>query len=146
VGTVTHGGGDLEMFFRVLKEGYTLVYEPSALVRHRHRRDYAQLQEQIINNGVGFYAYLVRSALTYRDERWALIRLGLWQLWWWTIRRLLISSTHPGRLPRDLILGELRGSLIGLVRYQQARRTSARIAQSFQARHAAPAVEEAAPR
>ena len=73
VGTVTNGGGDLEMFFRVLKEGYTLVYEPAALVRHRHRRDYAQLREQITNNGVGFYAYLVRSALHYRDERWPLM-------------------------------------------------------------------------
>jgi O-antigen biosynthesis protein len=145
-GTVTNGGDDLEMFFRVLKEGYTLVYEPSAIVRHRHRREYAQLRTQIVNNGVGFYAYLVRSAMTYRNERWALVRLGLWQLWWWTIRRLLISFVHPGRLPRDLILGELRGSLIGLGRYQKARRMSARIAQTFQARHAAPAVEEAAPR
>ena len=146
VGTVTNGGGDLEMFFRVLKEGHTLVYEPSALVRHRHRRDYAQLRTQITNNGMGFYAYLVRSALAYRDERWAFIRLGLWWLWWWNIRRLLISCVHPGRFPRDLILGELRGSLIGLGRYQKARRTSAMIAQSFQAHDSAPAVEEAAPR
>jgi O-antigen biosynthesis protein len=146
VGTVTNGGGDLEMFFRVLKEGHTLVYEPSALVRHRHRRDYAQLRTQITNNGVGFYAYLMRSALTYRDERWALIRLGLWQLWWWNIRRLLIPLVHPGRLPRELLLSELRGSLIGLGRYHKARRMSARIAQSFQAHDAAPTVEEAAPR
>jgi GT2 family glycosyltransferase len=145
VGTVTHGGGDLEMFFRVLKAGHTLVYEPNALVRHRHRRDYAQLRTQIINNGIGLYAYLVRSALTYRDERWAFLRLGLWWLWWWNIRRLCISFVHPSRFPRDLILGELRGSLIGLGRYQQARRMSARIAQSFQAHHSAPAVEEAAP-
>jgi GT2 family glycosyltransferase len=145
-GTVTNGGDDLEMFFRVLKEGYTLVYEPSALVRHRHRRDYVQLRTQIVNNGVGFYAYLVCSAMTYRNERWALVRLGLWQLWWWIIRRLLISCVHPSRLPRDLILGELRGSLIGLGRYLKARRMSARIAQTFQARHAAPALEEAAPR
>jgi O-antigen biosynthesis protein len=146
VGTVTNGGGDLEMFFRVLKGGYTLVYEPSALVRHRHRREYAQLRTQITNNGVGFYAYLVRSALVYKDERWAFIRLGLWWLWWWNIRRLLISLLHQGPFPRDLILGELFGSLIGLGRYQKARRMAARIAQSFQAHRAAPAVEEAAPR
>jgi hypothetical protein len=67
-------------------------------------------------------------------------------LWWWNIRRLLIAFAHPDRLPRDLILGELRGSLIGLGRYLKARRIAARIAQSFQARHAAPAVEEATPR
>jgi O-antigen biosynthesis protein len=146
VGTVTNGGGDLEMFFRVLQEGHTLVYEPSALVRHRHRRDYAQLRTQITNNGVGLYAYLVRSALSYKDERWAFIRLGLWWLWRWNIRRLLISFLHPGRYPRDLILGELCGSLIGPGRYLKARRRAARIAQSFQTNHMAPAVEEATPR
>jgi O-antigen biosynthesis protein len=145
VGTVTQGGGDLEMFFRVLKAGYTLVYEPSALVRHRHRRDYAQLRTQITNNGMGLYAYLTRGALTYRDERWAFLRLGLWWLWWWNIRRLCISFVHPSRFPRQLILGELRGSLLGPGRYHKARRMSARIAQSFQAQHSAPAVEEAAP-
>jgi len=145
VGTVTHGGGDLEMFFRVLKAGHTLVYEPSALVRHRHRRDYAQLRTQITNNGIGLYAYLARSALTYRDERWAFLRLGLWWLWWWDLRRLCISFVRPSHFPRDLILGELRGSLIGPSRYRKARRMSARIAQSFQAQHSAPAVGEAAP-
>jgi len=128
VGTVTNGGGDLDMFFRVLAEGHTLVYEPSAIVRHRHRRDYAQLRTQIRNNGIGLYSYLVRGALAYPGERSALIRLGLWWLWWWNIRRLLISLMHPGRFPRDLILAELGGSLIGLGRYQKARRTAVQIA------------------
>jgi hypothetical protein len=53
VGTVTNGGGDLEMFSRVLVEGHALVYEPCAIVRHRHRRDYARLRTQIANNGIG---------------------------------------------------------------------------------------------
>ena len=34
-------------------------------------------------------------------------------------------------VPRDLILAELRGSLIGLGRYHKARRTAAVIAQTF---------------
>jgi GT2 family glycosyltransferase len=122
VGTVTNGGGDLEMFFRVLKEGYTLVYEPRALVRHRHRRRYAELRTQLTNNGTGLYAYLVRSALAYPSERTALLLLGLWWLWYGNLRRLLISLLRPDYFPRDLILAELRGSLAGLIRYQQARR------------------------
>jgi glycosyltransferase involved in cell wall biosynthesis len=131
VGTVTNGGGDLEMFFRVLKEGHVLVYEPGALVFHCHRRDYDQLRAQIANNGVGFYSYIVRSALNYPDERFAFVRLGLWWLWWWNIRRLLISFLRPSRFPRDLILAELRGSLKGLIRYQKSRRIAARIARNF---------------
>ncbi len=128
VGTVTNGGGDLEMFFRILKEGHTLVYEPGAIVRHRHRRDHAQLRTQIANNGIGLYSYLVRSALAYRDEAFTLIRFGLWWMWWWNFRRLLISLVHPTRLPRDLILAELKGGFIGLGRYRKARQAAARIA------------------
>ena len=48
VGTVTNGGGDLEMFFRVVKAGLPLLYEPRALVWHRHRRTMDELREQLI--------------------------------------------------------------------------------------------------
>jgi hypothetical protein len=130
VGTITHGGGDLEMFFRVLKEGYTLVYD-------------AQLRTQIANNGIGFYAYIVRSALSYRDERWPFIRLGIWWLWQWSIRRFLRSFRHPEDFPRDLILAELQGSLQGLSRYQKARRMAAHMGQCLQTSPQAQAIEEA---
>jgi O-antigen biosynthesis protein len=122
VGTPTNGGGDLEMFFRVLKEGGTLVYEPAAIVRHRHRRTYEALQTQLTNNGIGFYAYLVRSAMHYPDERAAFLRLGAWWLWWWNLRRLAQTFVSSSAYPRDLVLAELRGSFVGLSRYQQSRR------------------------
>ncbi|MEM7028484.1 MAG: glycosyltransferase [Chloroflexota bacterium] len=131
VGTVTNGGGDLEMFFRVLKEGHTLVYEPAAFVLHRHRRNYAQLQTQIANNGIGFYSFLVRSALAYGDERWTILRFGLWWLRWWNVRRLRRAFVAPSRVPRALIWAELKGSFVGLVRYQKARKNVAKIIQTF---------------
>jgi O-antigen biosynthesis protein len=131
VGTVTNGGGDLEMFFRVLVTEHTLAYEPAALVRHRHRRDYDRLHTQIANNGIGFYSYLVRSALAYGDHRLKIVRLGIWWFWWWNVRRLLKSYLHTRRFPRDLILAELRGSVIGLSRYQKARRAAAEIARAY---------------
>lgn len=120
VGTLTNGGGDLEMFFRVLKEGGTLVYEPSAMVRHRHRRTYEALRTQLANNGIGFYAYLVRSAMHYPDERRAFARLGAWWFWWWNLRRLARSVVKPSVFPRDLIIAELVGSVVGLRRYSQS--------------------------
>ena len=127
VGTPANGGGDLEMFFRVLKEGGTLVYEPCAVVRHRHCHDYDALKTKIRNNGIGFYAYLVRAAQAYPDERGAILRLGVWWMWWWNVRRLLRALVRPAAFPRDLILAELRGSIAGLRRYAAARRHAARI-------------------
>jgi GT2 family glycosyltransferase len=120
VGTATNGGGDLDMFFRVLKAGHTLVYEPAAIVRHRHRESYAALRTQIANNGVGFYSYLVRNARAFSDERASFARLGAWWLWWWNVRRLLRSFLRRESIPRDLIVAELRGSLQGLRRYATA--------------------------
>jgi cellulose synthase/poly-beta-1,6-N-acetylglucosamine synthase-like glycosyltransferase len=127
VGTPANGGGDLEMFFRVLKTGYALLYEPRALVRHRHRREYAALRTQLANNGIGFYAYLVRTAQAYPEERFPIIALGVWWMWWWNIRRLARSILKPRTFPIDLVLAELKGSFVGLRRYAAARRQAARI-------------------
>ncbi len=127
VGTPTNGGEDLEMFFRVLHEGHTLVYEPDALVWHRHRRDYASLRRQIANNGVALFAYYVRSCLAYPDQREAYIRLARWWLWRWHVKRLLKSWIRPQRFPRDLIVAEFVGCFVGLTRYHQSRRATARL-------------------
>jgi glycosyltransferase involved in cell wall biosynthesis len=118
VGTPANGGGDLEMFLRVLKEGHALVYEPAALVRHRHRATYPELRTQIVNNGIGFYAYLMRTARCYPDARGSVVRLGLWWFWWWNLRRVMAGLFGRGRVPLDLVIAELKGSLIGLTRYR----------------------------
>jgi len=118
VGTPASGGGDLEIFLRVLKNGHALVYEPAAIVRHRHRRTYPELRTQIANNGVGFFAYLVRTARCYPDERRHVVRLGAWWLWWWNVRRLAAALLGRGKVPIDLVLAEFKGSLVGLSRYR----------------------------
>lgn len=130
VGTATNGGGDLEMFFRVLKEGFMLVYEPRAIVRHIHRRDYIQLRAQMASWGTGFYAYLVRSALQYSDERFAIFRLGLWFLRF-QVRRLFNSFIQPPVFPRELFLAQLYGSFIGPFLYYKARCNVTKIVQNL---------------
>ena len=122
VGTVTNGGGDLDMFFRVLKFGNTLVYEPSAMVRHRHRRDFEHLHTQIANNGIGFYSHLVRNAIEFPEERRGLAKLAWWWLREWNLRRWLQSKFRPVELPHELISAELKGSFAGLFRYPKAKK------------------------
>jgi hypothetical protein len=116
------------MFFRLAREGYTLVYEPEALVWHRHRRDYASLRSQIANNGVGFSAYMVRSALAYSDLRIEFGRMWLRWLRDWHVRRVVRSFRGTEHFPRDMILAELWGFFIGLRRYQRANLTAAQVA------------------
>jgi len=80
-GTPALGGDDLAAFFRVITLGEALVYEPAAIVRHTHYREYAALQRQIHGYGVGLTAFLTKAIL---DQPHLLIDLagklprGLW--------------------------------------------------------------------
>lgn len=131
VGTITNGGGDLEMFFRVLKEGYTLVYEPAAIVKHRHRRDYAQLKVQLTNNSKGLLAYCMRSIKAYPLQRSAFIRLWVWWIQKWNFDRLAASYMSPKSFPRELIYAELKGCFGGLHLYKRANKRAAEIASQY---------------
>lgn len=62
-GTPAMGGDDLAAFFRVITGGEALVYEPAAIVRHGHYREYAALQRQIYGYGVGLTAFLTKAML-----------------------------------------------------------------------------------
>jgi GT2 family glycosyltransferase len=64
----TLGGGsavqcaqDIAAFFQVVTRGYTLVYEPAALLYHLHRRDDKGLRKQMYQYGIGLIAYLLKS-------------------------------------------------------------------------------------
>jgi hypothetical protein len=54
----------LAAFFTVIASGLSLVYQPSALVWHHHRRDSGSLSRQAYGYGVGLGAYLA-SALAH---------------------------------------------------------------------------------
>src|SRR5262249_52755157 len=45
-GAAVPGGGDLDIFYRIIRAGYAIVYEPGFLVFHEHRRDMAGLSRQ----------------------------------------------------------------------------------------------------
>lgn len=117
VGTPTNGGGDLDMFFRIIKENYALAYDPRAIVYHKHRDDYRQLKNQIKNNGIGFYSYLVKNFLVYPEQRLSILFLGIWWFYYWILRRGIINLFKYKRLPFALIYLEAIGVFQGLISY-----------------------------
>ncbi|MEA5448603.1 glycosyltransferase [Leptolyngbya sp. CCNP1308] len=119
VGTPTNGCGDLEMFIRVIRSEYVLIYEPQAMIRHRHRREYAQLKRQISFNG-SLYALWSSLAITYPDLRISCLKIGIWWMFYWNIRRTVVAFIHKTQFPRDLILAEFRGAFAGFTAYQTA--------------------------
>ena len=128
VGTAADGGGDLEMYFRVLQEGCMLVFEPRAVVRHRHRREPERLRKQMRDWGKGLFVYMRRSADRYPRERREFRRLTGWWIRRYIIRRYLLTFLRTSPYPRELIAQEVRGALQSRRAYRDAVRDAERIA------------------
>ncbi len=130
-GTATGGGDDLDLFFRVLKAGHTLVYEPAAAARHRHRREMEALRSQLENWCRGMLAYLERTRRVYPDEARMIGRLATRLLAIYYPRRVL-QSCFDSRLIVGLTLAEWRGARSGRQRYAEARQHARDLAITFQ--------------
>jgi GT2 family glycosyltransferase len=110
---------DIDIFFRVMRDGYELVYEPAAIVRHEHPEDYGELRRHVFDWGYGYISYLLRIVVTdpaYR--RIALADIANWftyqlrRRWWPQVR---------GRdaYPASLTAREIWGGVVALAFYWQ---------------------------
>lgn len=111
---------DTYLFYRILKADHTIVYEPSAWVWHRHRRDDAALRHQIYCYSKGHVAYHVTTLTRDGDAR-ALVRLG-YSLPKTYLRRGYARLRGLSDYPLSLILTEIAGSLAGPWALWQSRR------------------------
>ena len=121
------GGGDLDMFYRVLRAGRPLVYEPGAAVFHDHRRDLPTLQRQYRSWGTGFGAFLVKSMQADPTMRPALRGVAAW--WFgYQARRVVSRLAGHDPTPMAMIRSEIVGGIQGLCgEYNRSERRSARV-------------------
>jgi GT2 family glycosyltransferase len=123
-GTPTCSGGDFDFFYRVLRRGYTIVYEPAALSWHEHRKAWRELLAQYQGYGVGISALWTRQLA--RDHEWGVLRRAFEYICFTRLPAVIQSFLRlPGSAPLDLSLAELRGFLQGSRAYQASRRQTA---------------------
>lgn len=136
-GTPTGCSEDTDLFYRILKAGHTLVYEPSAFVWHRHRVTMKELRAQIYAYSKGHVAYQLTTLLRYRDRR-ALLRL-----FYSLPKTYLARAWHRIRgyseYPLSLIALEVAGNLAGPYALWAARRRAKRLGVSAPLEQCAPA-------
>ena len=102
---------DTYLFYRILKAGGSIVYQPSAYVWHRHRAAMKTLREQIYAYSKGHVAYHLTTWLRDGDRR-ALVRLGYSLPKTYArraVQRLLGRSDYPLSLMAIEILGNVAG-------------------------------------
>lgn len=111
VGTPSRGGGDLDMFHRTLVAGCTLLYQPSALVWHRHRREMDELERQLADDGCAFSVYLMKIWRSRTVPRRAVVSFAARRWVPWLLKRLLRGLLGRGVMPLPLLWAQVRGLL-----------------------------------
>jgi len=122
------GGGDLDMFYRMIRSGHGAVYEPGFLAFHQHRRDLRALRRQYRDSwGKAYMAFVVKSWC--RDP--AMRRKWTHTAVRWFCQQLvhvLKCLAGRGSRPIGMVLAEAYGGLLGLMgSYGKARRRAAEI-------------------
>jgi glycosyltransferase involved in cell wall biosynthesis len=107
------GGGDLDIFYRLLRGGFVLVTEPELLVWHQHRREHKELRHQMYTWGLGMMAYAIK---VYRSDKLNRPRLRCVVLGWFrALTRFVVASTlEENGWKGDLACAELWGGIVGL--------------------------------
>lgn len=121
-------GEDTYLFYRILKAGHTIVYEPSAFVWHRHRREPAALRRQIYSYSKGHVAYHL-TTLGKDGDRRALVRL-FYSLPKMFAKRAYARLRGWSDYPLSLILLEVGGTFAGPWALWQARRRARKLGPS----------------
>jgi GT2 family glycosyltransferase len=121
------GGDDTHVFMKLLYRGGTVVYQPTALIRHYHRRDVDGLRKQLVGYAIGLtaaYTSIVRS-----DPRAILTLLRLVP----TALRDILASDSPRTatieedFPPGLLAANRRGLFYGPVAYLRGWRAERRL-------------------
>ena len=123
-GTPAMGSEDTLAFTQVLVTGGTIVYQPTAVTHHYHRRDLAGLEKQMVGYGAGLTAAYTSLLLSRPGLLWPLIKLAPGALRDLTGSDSLRVSTLREDFPRDLLKANRRGMLAGPRAYFRGRRAA----------------------
>jgi glycosyltransferase involved in cell wall biosynthesis len=125
MGTPVPGGGDHDMFARIIRAGYTLVYDPGPVVFHQHLADLEIVIKRLGQYQESFLAFITKSILSDRVYR---LQLARHMIYWYcrkTARGTAAVLTKRDR-PFALVLSEALGAWRGpLALYRSHRRYQA---------------------
>ncbi len=107
------GGGDLDIFYRVLRSGRPMIYEPEYAVYHEHRETIPQLRRQYWTWGLGMMAFLVKS---YRTDGMMRARHRAMVRWWFfdQLKALIRAARRLRGHELRFGIAELWGGIYGL--------------------------------
>ena len=126
-GTPALGGDDLDSFFRTIVSGHQLVYQPSAILWHFHRREYAGLRKMAFGYGAGLTAFLAKS-IKDKPTRFfdVAVRAPVGVYYMFQARSPKVIQ-RTASFPTELLVQERRGMLYGPIAYLRSYLHDARL-------------------
>jgi GT2 family glycosyltransferase len=125
-GTPAMGSEDTLAFTQVLLLGGKVVYQPSAVTHHYHRRDLEGLRKQMVGYGTGLVAAYTSLLMSQPSVLWGLLKLVPAALRELTGKDTARTATIRDDFPRDLLAANRRGMLAGPRAYLKGRRAARR--------------------
>lgn len=110
-GMPSGSGEDIYFFYKILKAGYTIAYEPTAFVWHKHRQDMRTLRHQLYNYSKGHIAY--HLTLILREQDWRSLKHIFVTIPVWHIGRIIQKLRGQSRYPLSLVVLEALGHAAG---------------------------------
>jgi glycosyltransferase involved in cell wall biosynthesis len=123
-GTPALGSEDTLAFTKVLLGGGTIVYQPTAVTHHYHRRDLEGLRKQMVGYGTGLVAAYTSLLLSRPALIFSLLRLAPAALRDMTSADSARTATLREDFPRELLTANRRGMLAGPRAYMRGRRAA----------------------
>lgn len=115
-GTYSLSGGDQEFFYRVLARGYRIIYEPDALVWHKHRGDMDSLKKTLYGYGVGVFAWWTK--IVFREKEIASVFFMIkWFISYYIFNLFRTLFNKDSLQYFRLSLAEFTGTLYGPLAY-----------------------------
>jgi GT2 family glycosyltransferase len=123
-GTPTESGGDLYALYRLLADGWRVVYDPGTYVFHRHRPTAEAMHRAFFGYGVGLSSTMTKVLVEHREPE------AVRAMWWLVtqyraaLRNRLLGRADGGqvRVAWDYLRGGLHGPA-ALVRAKAIART-----------------------
>ena len=130
-GTATQAGEDTAALSSLLWAGGTIVYQPTAIVRHGHRREHAALRRQMLGYGRGLSAFYTSMLMHHPDCAPELVQLSRKALTDQFSRRGGRLSQLDDDFPRELLRANRVGLLEGPFMYVGARLRARRLGRAL---------------
>jgi GT2 family glycosyltransferase len=105
-GTPQMGADDVDMYYRILKSGRKIVYEPRAIIYHNHRHDSDELVRYAYSSGISVASFTKKHL---KKDPYV---LGLWLAnLLLTFCRFMTERDVARSMLKSLAFGQLKGTL-----------------------------------